>query len=62
MRTEEKYIKSLVKRFFELIDKEEESDSGKIFKPNKLEINSVRCLDSQELAEILTKLRAKCNE
>ena len=45
-----------VKRFFELINKEEESDSGTVFKPNQFHIDSCRVMDGLELGKILTRM------
>ena len=49
-------LKKDVKRFFELINKEEESDSGHVFKPNRFHIDSCRVMDGLELSKILTRM------
>ena len=45
-----------VKRFFQLLNLCEESDSGYSFKPNNLHINSCRIMDGIELSEILDRM------
>ena len=48
-------VKALLREFFQLLDIEEESDSGRRFHPNY--IASCRILDGQKLNEILTELK-----
>ena len=47
-------VKKDLKRFFELLDKTEESSNGRTFHPNY--ISSCRVLDGKELGEILERL------
>lgn len=44
----------LMKKLIMFLLKEEESDSGRVFHPNK--IDSVRCLDGLEMNDILSRL------
>lgn len=48
-------FKILLRELFIYLEKEEESDSGTIFRPNK--ISSVRVLDTKRINEILVQLK-----
>ena len=47
--------KELLREFFEILDKTEESDSGRAFHPTA--ITSVRVMDAKRLNEILSELK-----
>lgn len=53
-------LKTLTKRFFEILDAREESDSGKTFSP--VFISSARVLLSKELNKILPRMRELSND
>lgn len=48
-------LKQLVKKFFYYLDIVEESDSGRVFKPNQ--ISSCRVMDSKNMGEILARMK-----
>jgi hypothetical protein len=50
-------LEDCVRMFFELIDKVEVSDSGREFKPNRMEINSCRVWDTHCLNKIIPKMK-----
>ena len=45
----------LVKELFELLDKTEETDEGRVFRPNQ--ISSCRALDAEKLEKVLMALK-----
>ena len=45
----------LVKALFELLDKTEETDEGRVFRPNQ--ISSCRALDAEKLHQVLVQLK-----
>lgn len=45
----------LVKELFELLDKTEETDEGRVFHPNR--ISSCRALDAEKLQKVLVELK-----
>ena len=45
----------LVKALFELLDKIEETDEGRVFHPNR--ISSCRALDAEKLNQVLVELK-----
>ena len=45
-----------VLEFVRIINSEEESDSGRVFKPNKLRIDTCRVMTGQRLSEIIPKM------
>ena len=45
----------LVKELFELLDKTEETDEGRVFHPNR--ISSCRALDTEKLNQVLVELK-----
>lgn len=45
----------LVKALFELLDKTEETDDGREFRPNQ--ISSCRALDAEKLNQVLVELK-----
>lgn len=45
----------LVKALFELLDKTEETDDGRVFHPNR--ISSCRALDAEKLNQVLVELK-----
>ena len=45
----------LVKQLFILLDKTEETDEGRVFRPNK--ISSCRALDAEKLEQVLKELK-----
>lgn len=45
----------LVKALFELLDKTEETDEGRVFHPNQ--ISSCRALDAEKLNQVLVELK-----
>lgn len=53
-------LKTLAKRFFQILDTKEESDSGREFSP--VYIVSCRVLLGQELNEILPKMKELAND
>lgn len=53
-------LKTLTKRFFQILDTKEESDGGREFSP--VYINCSRVLLSQELNEILPKMKELAND
>ncbi len=55
MFTEEQ-VKQKLKRFFEILDKTEESDEGRVFHP--VTITSVRVMLTKELNVILEELKS----
>lgn len=57
-RTDDK-MKKLIKEFLSLLDIEEESDNGHLFKPNQ--ISSCRVFDGQRINEILEELKKIVN-
>lgn len=48
-------LKEKVKRFIELLDKVEESDEGRSFRPNV--IRSCRALDGAEMGKLLEEMK-----
>ena len=48
-------INKLVKEFLDILDTVEESDSGRVFHPIK--INSCRCMVTKRIDEILVRLK-----
>ena len=48
-------LEDLIKNLFFYLDKEEESDFGRIFKPNY--ITSCRAVDGEKIGKILQKMR-----
>jgi len=59
-KVEELNLKECVKRFIKMLDKEEESDSGKRFRPNY--ITSCRIMDSIEMGKLLKRMEKLANE
>lgn len=53
-------LKALVKRFFQILDTKEESDSGREFSP--VYISCCRVVLGQELNEILEKMKKLAND
>jgi len=53
-------LKTLTKRFFEILDTKEESDSGKEFSPVKF--SCCRFLLGEELNEILPRMKELAND
>lgn len=51
-------LEECVALFFELIDTVETSDSGRDFKPNRMEISSCRVWDTHRLNRIIQKMKA----
>lgn len=47
----------LIKEFIRFLDAEEESDSGRVFRPTH--ISSCRVMDGWQIGQILTRLRSK---
>lgn len=47
--------KTLIKELFELLDKTEETDEGRVFYPNR--ISSCRVLDGEKLEQVLKELK-----
>ena len=45
----------LVKALFELLDRTEETDDGRVFHPNR--ISSCRALDAEKLHQVLVQLK-----
>lgn len=45
----------LVKELFELLDKTEETDEGRVFHPNR--ISSCRAMDAEKLEQVLKELK-----
>lgn len=45
----------LVKELFELLDKTEETNEGRVFRPNQ--ISSCRALDAEKLNQVLVELK-----
>jgi len=45
----------LVRELFVLLDKTEETDEGRVFRPNK--ISSCRALDAEKLEQVLKELK-----
>jgi len=54
------HIKSLVKEFIALLDIVEESDEGRLFRPNK--ISSCRAMDGDRMGKILVELKRITHE
>lgn len=52
---EAELLKKAVQDFFVLLDMEEESDSGRVFKP--ISISCCRCMLTPKLAECLYKMK-----
>jgi len=52
---ENEELKQLVREFFRIMDIVEESDEGKVFRPNY--ISSCRALDGAKLSDVLTKMK-----
>lgn len=50
-----KKTKTLIKELFELLDKTEETDEGRVFHPNR--ISSCRAVDVEKLGQVLIELR-----
>jgi len=55
-------LKECVCLFWEIVDTVETSDSGRDFKPNKLEITSCRVWDTHRLKKIIPRMKELCNE
>lgn len=53
-------LEEAVKRFFEIMDKKEESDSGREFRPNV--ISSCRVYDTAELESLLPQMKELANK
>ena len=53
-------LKTLTKRFFQILDTKEESDSGKTFSP--VFISCCRALLSEELKKILPRMKELLND
>jgi hypothetical protein len=53
-------LKTLTKRFFQILDTKEESDSGRIFSP--VFISCCRVLLGQELNKILLRMKELSND
>lgn len=53
---ESKELRALVKEFFEVLNSEEESDSGRIFHP--VYVSSVRVMLTKRLNEIMPRMEA----
>jgi hypothetical protein len=49
-------LETLIKDFFTLLDKTEETDEGRVFRPNR--INSCRAEDGQKLENLLRLMKA----
>lgn len=49
-------LETLIKDFFILLDKTEETDDGRVFRPNQ--ISSCRAMDGQKLESLLRLLKA----
>ena len=49
-------LESLIKDFFTVLDKKEETDDGRVFRPNH--INSCRAEDGQKLENLLRLMKA----
>jgi len=47
--------KTLIKELFELLDKTEETDEGRVFYPNRC--SSCRVLDAEKLEQVLKELK-----
>jgi hypothetical protein len=45
----------LVKELFELLDRKEETDDGRVFRPNQ--ISSCRAMDAERLDKVLAALK-----
>ena len=45
----------LVKELFELLDRKEETDDGRVFHPNR--ISSCRAVDAEKLNQVLVELK-----
>ena len=54
---QEDIVYILIKEFLSILDKQEESDSGRLFHPNQ--ISSVRIMDGTRIGEILTELKER---
>jgi len=52
---EHEELKKLVREFFEILDVEEESDSGRLFHP--VYISSVRVMTTKRLNEMLERMK-----
>lgn len=53
-------IKEDIKRFFEILDRKEESDSGNVFSP--VYISSCRVMLTEELEEIFKRMKEYVND
>ena len=49
-------LEALIKDFFILLDRTEETDDGRVFRPNR--ISSCRAMDAQELEDLLRLMKA----
>jgi hypothetical protein len=58
--TQNQELKTLAKRFFEILDTKEESDSGKEFSPVK--ISCCRTFLGEELNKILPRMKELSND
>lgn len=56
--SEQQKLIGLVLDFFEILDKEEMSDSGRKFHPTS--ITSCRCMDVEKLGKILPEMKEIC--
>ena len=50
-------LEQLVAEFFRLVDKVEESDGGRFFRPNQFVINSCRAMDGHRLGQIIPRMK-----
>ena len=53
-------MKALLKEFFILLERTEETDDGRVFHPTI--VRSSRALDAEKLEEILGKLKGSLND
>lgn len=62
MSTEDRLRKydTLVREFFEILDRTEETDSGRVFHPTQ--ISCCRVMDRKELEEVLLSLKQTLEE
>jgi len=58
MSTPPDRLHELVQDFWRLIDIVETSDSGRVFHPTKLEIQSCRAIDGYRLGQIVDEMRS----
>jgi len=58
--TKDQELKTLTKRFFQILDEKEESDSGRAFSP--VFISCCRVLLGEELNKILSKMKELVND